>query len=105
MNKSVARRILGIIGVVGYILLTGGFFAIMFFGDKVNLPEGQLGTQIVGMFGMIVGTWTAFFTAIYMFSFGTSQGSKDANDVVKKVVEDGNEVVKKMVEKIGAKAL
>lgn len=78
-----ARKILSILAIIGYVFLTGGFFVLLFFGDQVKLPAGQLGNQIVGMLGMVVGTWTSCFTMIFTFNFGTSQGSQDKGDLIK----------------------
>lgn len=78
-----ARTVLAVVSVLGYILITGGFFAILFFGEKVELPEGDIGKQIVGMLGMVVGTWNAALMMMYTFHFGSSQGETDKTEMVR----------------------
>ena len=78
-----ARTVLAIVSVLGYILITGGFFAILFSGDRIDLPEGDVGKQIIGMLGMIVGTWNAALLMMYTFHFGSSQGSNEKNEAVR----------------------
>jgi len=89
MTKPRARTILAVVSVAGYILLTGAFFTVLFFGSRINLPDGELGKQIIGMLGMIVGTWNAVMLMVYTFNYGTSQGSQDKGDVQ-------NEILKKI---------
>lgn len=80
LTKFQARTVLGIIGVSGFILLTASFVFMIFFMKGASLPEGDLGKQIIGMFGMVVGIWNSAFSMIMSFHFGSSQGSKDKED-------------------------
>ena len=82
--KLQARTVLAIISVVGYILITASFGVVLFFGDEIKLPDGDLGKQIVGMLGMIVGTWNAAILMVYTFHYGSSQGSKDKDALITK---------------------
>ena len=82
MPKIKARTVLAVIAIVGYILLTACFFGQLFFGSKVEVPEGDFGKQIVGMLGMIVGTWGSNMAIVFMFYFGTTQSSGEKNKTV-----------------------
>ena len=70
----------------GFIAVTGGFFYFLFKGGAI-LPEGDLGKQIIGMLGLIVGTWNAGILSVLTFFFGTSKSSADKNDIVKRALE------------------
>ena len=78
-----ARTVLAVISIVSYILVTTGFFILLLFGGEMKLPEGDLGKQIIGMLGMIVGTWNSALLMVFAFHYGTSQGSTDKNEMVK----------------------
>jgi NADH:ubiquinone oxidoreductase subunit 6 (subunit J) len=90
MRAPKARTVLAVIAVIGYIMITIGFYVLLFNGSKVELPEGDLGKAIIGMLGQVVGTWTALITLAFTFSFSTSQSSSDKNELVKKALELGN---------------
>jgi hypothetical protein len=87
MTKPRARTILSIITVVGYILITGGFFAVLFLGDKIGVPEGNLSTQFMGMFGIVIGNWGALMLMVYTFNFGTSRGSQDKGETQNEILK------------------
>lgn len=87
-TKSRAKTILAIISVGGYILITIAFVSILFFfGDQIKIPEGQVGLQIVGMVGMLVGTWNAAMMLVYTYFYGTSEGSSNKTDIMKQQLE------------------
>ena len=86
MTKLKARSVLAITAVVGYILLTIGFFVVLFAGSKVSLPAGDLGIQIIGMVGMVVGTWGTLIGLVFTFHFGTSQSSAEKNEIIKEQI-------------------
>ena len=79
---STPRAVLGFIAIVGYIFVTAGFFGILFFGSKLSLPAGHLGVQVVGMLGMLVGTWTTIVGVVYNFHYGSSDGSKVKDEIL-----------------------
>ncbi len=83
MNKPKARTVLAFVAVVGYIILTAGFFGILFFGDKIEVPGGEIGNQVIGMLGMVVGTWGTLIGLVFTFFYGTSQGSVDKTELLK----------------------
>ena len=85
--KPQTRTILSIVTVVGYILITAGFFAAMFFGDTIKIPEGDFAKQFFGMFGIVIGNWGALMLMVFTFNFGTSRGSQDKGDVQNKILE------------------
>ena len=87
MTKIRARTALAFVAVIGFILVTTAFFLYLFFGGGVQLPQGDLGKQIIGMLGLIVGTWNAGILMVLTFHFGTSQSSDDKNEIVKKALE------------------
>ena len=87
MTKIRARTVLAFVAVIGFIMVTAGFFIYLFYGGSVALPEGDLGKQIIGMLGLIIGTWNAGILMVLTFHFGTSQGSVDKNEMVKKALE------------------
>ncbi len=87
IKKATARTVLSFVFVVGYILITGGFFFLLFAGDKVGLPSGKLGESIIGMLGLVVGTWNSGLMLILTFNFGTSKSSADKNQVIEKALE------------------
>jgi hypothetical protein len=82
--RAKARAVLAFVMIVGFILVTGAFFAVLFFGDHIGLPEGDMGKQIIGMLGLVVGTWNAGTLMVLTFHFGTSQGSVDKNKLIDK---------------------
>ena len=86
-NLPKARTVLAFVSVIGFIFVTAGFFYVLFAGEKVVLPDGDLGKQIIGMLGLVVGTWNAALLMIMTFFFGTSQSSADKNEIVKKALE------------------
>ena len=85
--KQKSRVVLAFVAIIGYILLTAGFFVVLFFGNRVSVPEGQLGLQIIGMLGMIVGTWGGLIAMVFQFNYGTSQGSVDKGETANKLLE------------------
>ena len=85
MTKLKARTVLGFVSIIGYILITGGFFIILFFGEQVKMPSGDLGKQIIGMLGLVVGTWNAALLMVFTFHFGSSEGSKAKDDLMNKL--------------------
>ena len=85
--KPQARTVLAMVAVIGFILVTGGFFSILLFGDKITLPEGEIGKQIIGMLGLVVGTWNAAMLMVFTFNFGSSKGSQDKGDTQNKILE------------------
>lgn len=87
MTKLKARTVLAFVAVIGFIMVTAGFFIYLFLGGSVKLPEGDLGKQIIGMLGLIIGTWNAGILMVLTFHFGTSQSSADKNEIVKKALE------------------
>jgi len=87
MTKIRARTVLAFVAVIGFIMVTAGFFVYLFYGGSVVLPEGDLGKQIIGMLGLIIGTWNAGILMVLTFHFGTSQSSADKNEIVKKALE------------------
>lgn len=87
MSLPKARTVLAFVGIIGFISVTAGFFIILYGGDKVSLPDGDLGKQIIGMLGLIVGTWISIALNIVGFHFNTSQSSQDKNEIVKKALE------------------
>ena len=87
--KPKARVILAFVAISGYILLTAGFFVVLFLGNRVSLPEGQLGLQIIGMLGMIVGTWGGLIGMVFQFNYGTSQGSVDKGVAQSEMIQKG----------------
>ncbi len=84
MKNLKARTVLAFISVFGYILLTIGFFTVLFLGDRVQLPTGDIGKQIIGMLGMVVGTWGTLMGLVFTFHFGSSQGSDEKMKVIEK---------------------
>lgn len=87
MTLPKARTVLAVISVIGYILITGGFFYALFGDVNVEIFSGETGKQLLGMFGMVVGTWGSIMGFVFTFHFGTSQSSSDKNDIVKKALE------------------
>jgi len=87
MTKLKARTVLAFISVVGYILITISFGVVLFLGDQVTLPDGDIGKQIIGMLGMIVGTWNAAILMVYTFHYGTTQGSSEHSETIKEVLK------------------
>lgn len=87
MKTPTARTVLSFVFVIGYIIITGGFFFLLFAGERVVLPPGKLGESIIGMLGLVVGTWNSGLMLILTFNFGTSKSSADKNDIVKKALE------------------
>ena len=82
MTKIKARTVLAFVAIVGYILITLGFFVVLFFGQNVSLPEGELGKQIIGMFGLVVGNWGGLIMLVFMYNYGTTQGSSEKNEAI-----------------------
>ena len=92
LPKPRAKTILAVIIIIGYILITASFGIVLFFGDQIKLPDGEIGKQIVGMLGMIVGTWNAAVMIIVTYNYGSSQSSSDKNELVKKAIEKESKV-------------
>ena len=84
--KFKARTVLAFVAIIGYILITGGFFYLLSSG-RVAIPEGDLGKQLIGMFGLVIGNWGAIMLMVFTFNFGTSQGSVDKGVINKEIVE------------------
>ena len=82
--KPQARTVLAVISVVGFILLTISFFFLMFYSDRLSIPENGIGNRLIGMFGMVVGIWNTAFATVINFNFGSSQGSKDKQEILSK---------------------
>jgi hypothetical protein len=78
-----ARTTLAFVSVIGYIIITVGFFVLLYSGDRVSLPDGELGKQIIGMLGLVVGNWGAIVLLVFTFHYGTSQSSADKNEIIK----------------------
>ena len=87
MNIPKARTVLAFVGIIGFIFVTGGFFLILFAGERVGIPEGDLGKQIIGMLGLVVGAWISIALNIVNFHFSTSQSSAEKNEIMKKALE------------------
>lgn len=79
-----SQRVIAIVGVVGFIMVTGAFFAVIFIPQTINLPEGDLGKQIIGMLGMVTGTWNSLVLLIYNWNFSSSKGSSDKTVLLEK---------------------
>jgi len=86
MNLPRAKTTLAFVVVAGYIIITAGFFIIMY-TPTVSLPEGDLGKQIIGMLGLVVGTWNAGVMLILTYHFGSSQSSADKNKLIEEVIK------------------
>ena len=86
MTLPKARTVLAFVGIIGFIAVTAGFFIILYGGDKVSLPDGDLGKQIIGMLGLIVGTWISIALNIVNYHFSTSQSSNEKNKLVEKAL-------------------
>ena len=84
MNLPKARTVLAVVSVIGYIAITAAFFVVLFYGGKVGLPDGDLGKQIVGMLGLVVGTWNAEFLMIITYHYGSSEGSTAKSIIIEK---------------------
>ena len=84
--KFKARTVLAFVAIIGYILITGGFFYMLSSG-RVSIPEGDLGMQLIGMFGLVIGNWGAIMLMVFTFNFGTSQGSVDKGIAQKEMIE------------------
>ena len=85
--KPQARTILSIVTVVGYILITGGFFAVLFFGDDIAVLKGDVGKQFLGMFGIVIGNWGAVMLMVFTFNFGTSRGSQEKGETQNQILK------------------
>jgi hypothetical protein len=85
MTIPKARTVLAFVFIIGYIVITGAFFGVLFFSERVGLPEGEVGKQIIGMLGLVVGTWNAGTMMILTFNYGTSQGSVDKGKHLEKM--------------------
>jgi len=87
MNLPKARTVLAFVMIIGFIFVTGAFFAVLFFGKHAGIPEGDLGKQIIGMLGLVVGTWNAGTLMVLGYHFATSQSSAEKNLLVQKALE------------------
>ena len=85
MNLPKARTVLSVISIFGYISITVAFFLVLFYGEQLNLPAGDLGKQIIGMLGLVIGTWNAALLMVFTFHFGSSEGSNIKDDIIKKM--------------------
>lgn len=88
MQKIKARSILAFVAVIGYILITAGFFVLLFAGDRINIPEGDVGKQLIGMFGLVIGNWGGWISLVFVFSYGTTQGSSEKTETINQVLRN-----------------
>jgi len=84
MTLPKTRTVLAVVSVIGYISITAAFFVVIFYGGEIGIGEGELSKQIIGMLGLVIGTWNAAFLMIITYHYGSSEGSTAKSGIIEK---------------------